>query len=398
LIVPVTIPVTEAPRVSFNYGFSGDVGAGPYNRFDSVAAEFDRAVTWPAAVSQELPPVPGQIFPTLTAAVDAWNQRPAGEFGVIAMLDSGSYAEDLTGPHAITLPEGSRLIIVAADWPEVRQPGGLPGATTLAATDLDPDELRPHLQGDLEIEGAAPADSEIPGELILNGLFVEGEISVRPGRLGRLSVAHSTVVPGGLAISVEAPQGQLTLTLLRAICGAVELPAPGAVFSAIDSILDVDNGVAANLPEAAAVFRGCTVFGEVRVQRVEAENCLFNDLVLAARQQEGCVRFCLVSTASVVPRRYRCQPALALAQAASTEEEAAIEARLRPSYTARQPGHPAYAQLAATCAVEIRRGADDGSEMGVFHFLKQPQRESNLTASIEPFLRFSLEAGFIYAT
>jgi hypothetical protein len=71
---------------------------------------------------------------------------------------------------------------------------------------------------------------------------------------------------------------------------------------------------------------------------------------------------------------------------------------LTPSYTSTQYGHPAYAQLSLTCPNPIRTGAEDGGEMGAFHFLKQPQRESNLLASLDEYLRFGLEAGIFYET
>ena len=61
-------------------------------------------------------------------------------------------------------------------------------------------------------------------------------------------------------------------------------------------------------------------------------------------------------------------------------------------------GQPAYAQLAVNGPLEIRTGADDGSEMGAFDFLKQPQRETNLEASLDEYLRFGLEAGVFFAT
>jgi hypothetical protein len=398
LIFPASAPVPEPPRVSYSYGFSADLGGGPYNRFDSVRREFDRKVTWPVAVSRDLIPVSGQVFPSLAGAIDAWNLQPPGEFGVIVILDSATYSDALTGARAISIPEGSRLLIVAADWPQVRQPGGLPGLTTLAPANLDPDGVRPHLLGNVEVHGTAPLDSETPGELVLNGLLLEGGIDVTPGNLGRLSVDHSTVLPGQGGIVVTAPNPLLKLSLMRAICGAVTVPAAHGGFSAVQTILDVAGGAALDAPQAAAVLRECTVFGEVRVQTLEAENSIFNQTVQTARRQTGCVRFCYLPNDSQVPRRYRCQPALALESATSPAEEAAIERRLRPSYTARAHGQPAYAQLGAACPVELQTGADDGSEMGAFRFLKQPQREANLRASLEPFLRFALEAGLLYAT
>jgi hypothetical protein len=132
--------------------------------------------------------------------------------------------------------------------------------------------------------------------------------------------------------------------------------------------------------------------------------------VVSERRQAGCARFSYVPEGSYqTPRRYRCQPDLALAQRAKElllaseddlppAERAPVQARLRPSFTSVHYGHPAYAQLGLTCAEEIRTGAGDGSEMGAFSSLKQPQREANLRIRLEEYLPFSLEAGLIYVT
>jgi hypothetical protein len=55
-------------------------------------------------------------------------------------------------------------------------------------------------------------------------------------------------------------------------------------------------------------------------------------------------------------------------------------------------------QLNAACDESIRRGADDESEIGVFHDLFQPQRESDLRTRLDEFLRFGMEAGIFYAS
>jgi hypothetical protein len=118
------------------------------------------------------------------------------------------------------------------------------------------------------------------------------------------------------------------------------------------------------------------------------------------------VRFCYVPDGSRVPRRYRCQPQLAIDQRAielsveplPTDERSLVLARVRPEFTAEQYGRPGYAQLSLGCAPEIRTGAEDGSEMGAFDHLKQPQREANLRVSLEEYLRFGLETGLIFVT
>jgi hypothetical protein len=127
---------------------------------------------------------------------------------------------------------------------------------------------------------------------------------------------------------------------------------------------------------------------------------------VAERRQVGCVRFSHVPQDSHTPRRYRCQPDLALTQREKelnvnvlpSAEENAIRIRVWPEFTRARYGEPAYLQLSATCADEIRQGAEDQSEMGVFCMLKQPQREGNLRIALDEYLRFGLEAGIFFVT
>jgi len=69
-----------------------------------------------------------------------------------------------------------------------------------------------------------------------------------------------------------------------------------------------------------------------------------------------------------------------------------------PSFSSLRHGDPDYAQLRESCPVQIRTGASDESEMGAFHDLFQPQRETNLKIRLEEYLRFGLEAGSFYET
>jgi hypothetical protein len=78
--------------------------------------------------------------------------------------------------------------------------------------------------------------------------------------------------------------------------------------------------------------------------------------------------------------------------------QAAIRTRLTPVFTSSVYGQPGYAQLGLACAPEISTGAEDGSAMGAFDFLKEPQRLDNLRASLEEYLRFTLEAGIFFVT
>ena len=71
---------------------------------------------------------------------------------------------------------------------------------------------------------------------------------------------------------------------------------------------------------------------------------------------------------------------------------------MKPEFTAEQYGLPAYFQLSRSAPEELVTGAEDGSEMGAYCHLKQPQRESNLRIRLEEYLPFGLEYGIIYVT
>jgi hypothetical protein len=123
-----------------------------------------------------------------------------------------------------------------------------------------------------------------------------------------------------------------------------------------------------------------------------------------------------VPRGSAVPRRYRCQPAMAIASATAAARERAqaqgttlsiaeeraiadeIVAWLAPRFESPEYGSPAYAQLARRCPIEIRTGGDGGSEMGAYAFLEQPHREANLRRALDEYLPASLEAGVFFVT
>jgi hypothetical protein len=189
----------------------------------------------------------------------------------------------------------------------------------------------------------------------------------------------------------------------HSITGGLRLPEDCTV-SITDSIEDATSrcGVAISgndgySPGGTLRIENSTIVGKVYVVEMElASNTIFfarlavHDAwagpVLCARRQTGCVRFSFVPLNAKTPRRYQCHP--------TDEEEAA---RVTPQFTSLRYGEPGYAQLSARCAPEIFRGADDGSEMGAFHELFEPQRITNLNIRLDEYLRFGLEAGIIFA-
>ena len=88
-----------------------------------------------------------------------------------------------------------------------------------------------------------------------------------------------------------------------------------------------------------------------------------------------------------------------MSPAAKLAITAAVQARVRPAFTILRYGQPGYGQLGSSFAPrEIRTGAEDESEMGAFHDMFAPQRETNLKIRLQEYLRFGLEAGVFYAS
>jgi hypothetical protein len=396
-------------EVGYVYGFSGDLGAGPYDRGAWLSSSvgpppFTSASRWQAAVSLELKAnAAANIFNKLSAAVKAWNTQVTGASpvldGVIAILDSSTYKDDLTA-NAITLPAGSRLLIVAADWAAVRQP--TPGKSN----SLDPNGLRPHFLGSISVNGTAPANSPNPGQLSIDGLLIEGSLTVVAGNLGALGLSHSNIVPaaGGLAVQTQSGETNdaLAINLYRSICGFVNIAsASPAQLNAADSIISSASGLSADpaitATGATSNISTSTVFGKTASFILSASDSIFTGTVSATRRQTGCVRFSFVPSGSQTGQRYKCQPDLALS-AAPKAPPGPILARVSPQFTSTDVAQPGYAQLSAGCPVEITTGGDNGAEMGAFNFLLQPQRLTNLQTALDEYLRFGLEAGAILET
>ncbi len=389
-------PVT----VRYSYGFSGDTGGGPYDRAASLNGLFAAKVTWQVAVGSSLTNLAGHTYSTLSAAVADWNTAPTA-FGVIAIVDSATYVEALTGADAITVPANCRLLIVAAQWPQA-------GTAPADAAQLLPNGTRPHVLGSIDVVGTTAAAGTPLGELLINGLTIEGTVNVGAGDLGSLQLVHSTVVPAasGIIVAGGTQAGQenatVSVTLVRSVCGPIVFP-PDALESrgltVTDSIVD---GAAASIAISAGnttgSIDGTTVFGQAAFASLGATNSIFTGALAVARRQFGCIRFSSVPLGSQTPRRYRCQPDTALEGVTDPGEQANIAARLTPLFSSRSYGRPDYAQQARECAAEIATGADDGSEMGAFSFLQQPQRAANLAASLDEYLRFGLNAGITYVT
>jgi hypothetical protein len=428
----------QAVWTQSSYGFSGDLGGGPYDHSAAVRAVnqtvaidvsaagdvggfFDPGV-WQVGVSHLTPDDgSGTLFASLRDAVTAWNLQPAGRTGVIVLMDSLSDVDAPGSPPQsleIEIGEESELLIVAGEWPLEPIPGAPPGSVQRVPGHFDAQQIRAHFIGNLTVRGSAAADSDNAGACFINGLLIEGQLAVAPGNLGTLGLAHCSLIPGRGGLVVQAGGNErLGLVIDHAICAAISVADPIRIVEISDSIVGDDSGspdLSVDAAQTALSLLRSTFFGGVLALSLNASDCIFAGIVEAVRRQTGCVRFSYVPPGSAVPRRYRCQPDLetstridALRQAAlpglppAADEDAIrieVAALIRPLFVSRTYGDPGYGQLELRCADQIRTGAESGAEMGAFEFLKQPQREANLRDALAEYLRFGLEAGLFYVT
>jgi hypothetical protein len=277
---------------------------------------------------------------------------------------------------------------VAADWPADEEP--VPTLTPARRFGrLLARGRRPHLGGTITVHGDAGTPGAAPGELILDGLLLERPLAVAAGDLGRLRVAHCTLPPESAQVSVDGPNGSLTVELERTICGPVSLAATVPRLRIRDSVVDGRGTFAVSAPETDADVQASTIAGQTQARTLSAGNSIFTRVVTVRHRQTGCVRYCYLPLSSVVARRFRCHPVDEGAAAHVSPAFASLDLRRAPS---------AYGQLARTCPPEIARGAEDDGEMGAFNFLENPQRLANLTTRMDEYLRFGLEAGVAFVT
>jgi hypothetical protein len=401
-------------QVSFHYGFPADLGGGTYDRSH-----------WLVVGTGSVPPKRYQVraagpssgtrYLDLVAALTAWQSDGPPE-AVVTIEDSQRYSL----PGAIELVDRAALAIEAAD-------GERPLLQMGTGTDA------------FEVKVAKPAagDLERGSSLTLSGVVVEGFIHVT-GDLRRLRLLHSTLIPGRAlgddgfpakpvasdpaSLVVDAgPQDhplnlQLEVEIAFSITGPVRIPQHAALLLLLDSIVDGVGvpAVAEQLGPGDPTFgppawvERSTILGSTWLRQLDlGSESIFAGRVTVARAQQGCARFSYIGGAdsSRTPRRYRCQPdlaidAMALLYPSWTHQQivTAVTTRLLPAFASHRYGRPDYAQLRLECPAEIARGAEDSAEMGAYNHLKQAQRESNLRLRLEEYLPFGLDAGIIYVT
>jgi hypothetical protein len=399
----IVFPLRQVPKegvwVAYHYGFSADIGGG----------EYARPLEQPPGATVYTVGLHGK-YPHINDALSQWKtDQPA--HAVIEVTDSAVYVEQINislqkdQTLELRASNGKRPVIRLLDW-------------------------QTSLPDNLSVEGAEGS------WFILDGFMVTGRAVQFSGDIKGATIRHCTLVPGWALEcncapcrpadpSIEINDNLGCLTIEHSILGPISLNRDPVANDALpirlrDSILDATStdrdalfapgGVIAY---ATLTLKRCTVFGAIRVHSIKlAENSIFQGLVTVARRQIGCIRFCYVSPNCRTPRRYECQPDLveaavqdqfirdngSMSPAQRDTLVASERLRVAPQFNSTRYGKPTYCQLSSSCALEIVRGADDESEMGVLHDLFQPQRAANLRVRLDEFTPAGMEAGIIFAS
>ena len=399
-------PYDKAPskglRVFYHYGFSADLGGGEYNRKVLWSAPFEVTVG------------ENEECKTIGAALERWRARKPSS-ATIRIVDSREYVEKLD----ISLEKDQNLHLCASNWtrPVIRLPYS-------------------HVNRAAALRVRVPDhDGESKSGFALDGLLIRGQAVRVEGKLARLTIRHCTLVPGWALSSNRMPQYPaepslelrnnpgLRVGIENTILGPIqvvqdEVRSDPVRISLADSILDAPSRKAVYLSEdrdayARLTVERSTVLGSVRVRALDlAENSIFQGEVWVAYREEGCMRFCSLAMApeARTPRRYNCQPDLAERALRDTtgwkdssnnaREAAELQKRqqVRPRFSSVRYSDPDYCQLSQSCADEIKRGADDESEMGVFHDLFGPLREANLHARLDEYTPADMEPAIFFET
>lgn len=338
----------DALEVSYHYGFSGNIGAGSYDR---------------RVVEDSQPTLPPKSGGGAISVSDISNN------GVAELADSKTYGP-LPDKNAI-----QNLTLQAANG------------------------HRPYLQ--LDSNWRLTTVSSGNAALLLDGLWVGSkgnqpcEIVLR-GNYECVTIRHCTFDPGGssnalgetlhpLRLVVEGFVEQMCIH--HSIMGPISTRLNGTIgtLSISDSIIHsvLTDTPAITLNSGMLEMERVTIFGQIDVHRLYASEVIVTQNATVEDTQTGCFRFSSAPMTSRLPRPY---------------ESFLFETDNGDWFTARHFGHPGYGQLSDVAPLSLQRGAENRSEMGAFNNLFNSIKSDDLRTKIDEYMPFGLIPIFIHKT
>jgi hypothetical protein len=450
IALPPVAGAAPKVRASFYYGFNADIGGGEYPRADSFAA----------SPRQSVVRVPGD-YTTIQAALNALSGDGVVEITNSDRYDEPGLSVNVNtnGRMELRAHDGFRPVLMLSE--EMIVTGGADSAFDvnglLVASTVAPAKPFPAtlLRVPANSAGGSPNQLSslglthctlVPGwALTAHGDPQFGSQPVLIGEQTGLQITITKSIVGSIRTHKLA-----TATIADSIVDACD--ASNAAYAAPD-------GTGGGAP---LTLQCCTVIGKVHATLLSlvSNSIVWASLPVgdtwagplwADRRQEGCVRFSYVPVGSVIPREFKCvvegwgtnfptwapstnfavgqviaetssgswflyrctgggQTALAAPSfpvaAGSIVTDGTVTwqnvgtAGITPGplLESLRYGDPDYAKLLASTDDSVRRGSDDGGEMGAFHFVLAPLRETDLRVRLQEYIPVGLEFGIFYQT
>lgn len=354
----------------YHYGFPGEVGAGTYDRRESI--------------------VTGDV---VTMLFDG----NAGVGRVDPGLDPTNAVEELQNDKTYEITEA---LTVVADY-------------RLQASNF----TRPYLLYSGTTEGISTwqieATGEEPGNLVLDGLWIGLEAPEAPtvsspaspvggrirlvGTWNRVEIIHCTLDPGGeqmlsvdnkcLAIQyavLEIAGYVEELVIDHSIVGPILSTLAGLNTCSVGKLIIRDSIVMTidpAVPQAIDVALGnvhierSTILGGIKANRLYATDSLVTGTGTITDRQNGCFRFS-AGVQGNWPRPY----------------ESHFFTQFDPAWIeGRRFGDPNFTRLSEAAPLEIRSGAENHCEMGVWNHLLEEIKRADLRAKLGEFMPFDLD-------
>ena len=326
-------PVGEQPSgkltVAYRFGITGEVGAGSNFRDPLPVA------TLKVAQSADAP---------FHAIQDALNAAPAGSMApvVVEIEDSHTYKEALVVNKV--LPGGLVIQARGLEMPTVQSPGG--------------DVLQ--VTNDV-------------ASLTLDGLVMAGGKVTVSGNSPQVRLRFCSLDPDTSGIDYSPAVAGAKLLLANVIAGPVTTLANVSKVTINDSAVQHTSGGTALSVTHAATLEHVTVAGNVTAEILEVSNSILFGAVTFTDVAGSCFRYSRYPKETVVARSFHCSTAF-------------------PIFASLKLGHPGYLHLTTNTSTDLRRGGEDGGEMGVFYLAGIPWREQNVVLKLGEYRPVGLKA------
>lgn len=395
-----------------HYGLFGPCGAGTYSRRETIVVSSvavpvtqvsDGGLTNPGPVAIPLP------FPTngVYEITDNKTYHPASPAGgiVTGVSQLTLQAADERRPYVRLIPQGggSRWTFRALPKPPGFDPTD-PGMRRTLVIDGLWLSLRPSGLSEQTVTGANTPATPVATTIALDGVF------------DQVIIRHCTIDPGGEqarvtttkvmpipAVQLELRGAVEELIIERSIVGPIRESATAADPCSAARVIVRDSIVQSTLLGTNAIetrfatvtLERSTVLGSVVVNRLIASETLVTGEVRVTDKQHGCFRFSAtidVAT-SRLPRQFESHliPPVFV--------PLPVGARLpRHILVSTRFGEPGFAQLSETAPEALRRGAENGSEIGAWSRMFTPIKFDDLKAKVAEYMPFGLVAQFITET